>query len=107
MTIDTTPIRAIPHYELEGRILFTKARFRDAAAALIKLPDSPLGMVPMNYRGPRSKNIRYHWLGSVCSNTHYKFWTQHTRARVLDGSHFDRIARPEQCQSCRAEFLAS
>lgn len=39
-------LKNIPHYELDGRIYFTKARFRDMAAKVVELPE-PMEAAPV------------------------------------------------------------
>lgn len=105
--MNTNPIREIPHYELCGRILFTKARFRDAAAKVIDLPDSPVDLIKFADRGTRSFNVKWHWKDSKCTAMRFKQWRPSTQQRVVDGLDFDLIELGDRCLECQGEFLNS
>lgn len=99
-------LEGIPHYEVDGRIYFSKASHRELAMA------REASGVFIPYRstkvpGGKTPRARFHWKDCYCHNANILKKRKHTKVFVVDGYDFNEVLPELRCKHCYAAFKRS
>lgn len=103
------PIVSLPPV-IDGKTYFNKASARRFAMTMGHATEPGFVEPVRMFRKPQMRRERpkvkciHHWSGSRCSRLGSTWWSEATRARIVDGDRFIALAHQDQCQGCRREF---